>query len=110
MDQTSQIQALDRTTPTPSMRIGSGGKHTHDYARHRTFTLFSATDIATRHHGGSLWRCWFGMRTAGRPPRTFGSVKELTTKIRAFINGCNTRCAPFVWTNTADQVPTEGKP
>jgi len=50
------------------------------------------------------------MRTAGRPPRTFGSVKELTTKIRAFINGCNTRCAPFVWTNTADQVPTEGKP
>ncbi|MDI9975616.1 hypothetical protein [Rhodococcus sp. IEGM 1307] len=34
-------------------------------------------------------------------------MKELTTKIRAFINGCNTRCAPFVWTNTADQVPTK---
>ncbi|MFC9760473.1 hypothetical protein [Rhodococcus jostii] len=50
------------------------------------------------------------IRTAGHPPRTFGPVKELTTKIRAFINGCNTRCAPFVWTNTANQVLTEGKP
>ncbi|ELB94519.1 MULTISPECIES: hypothetical protein [Rhodococcus] len=47
MDHISQIQALDRTTPTLSMRIGSGGKHTHDYARHRTFTLFSAPDITT---------------------------------------------------------------
>lgn len=25
-------------------------------------------------------------RTAGHPPRTFGSIKELTTKIRAFID------------------------
>ncbi|GAF42958.1 hypothetical protein [Rhodococcus wratislaviensis] len=50
------------------------------------------------------------IRTAGHPPRTFSSVNELTTKIRTFINGCNTRCAPFVWTNTADQVLTEGKP
>lgn len=37
-------------------------------------------------------------------------MNELTTKIRTFINGCNTRCAPFVWTNTADQVLTESKP
>ncbi|MCW3471693.1 IS630 family transposase, partial [Rhodococcus pyridinivorans] len=25
-------------------------------------------------------------------------------KIRAFITGWNTRCAPFVWTKTADQI------
>jgi hypothetical protein len=25
-------------------------------------------------------------------------------KIRAFINGWNHRCQPFVWTKTADQI------
>ncbi len=35
---------------------------------------------------------------------TFGSVKELNTKIRAFIDGWNDRCHPFVWTKTADEI------
>jgi transposase len=35
---------------------------------------------------------------------TFTSVKELNTKIRAFITGWNNRSHPFVWTKTADQV------
>jgi transposase len=35
---------------------------------------------------------------------TFGSVKDLNTKIRAFVNGWNDRAHPFVWTKTADQV------
>ena len=34
----------------------------------------------------------------------FASVKDLTTKIRAFINGWNDRCQPFVWTKTAEQI------
>jgi transposase len=35
---------------------------------------------------------------------TFTSVKDLNTKIRAFITGWNDRCHPFVWTKTADQI------
>ena len=35
---------------------------------------------------------------------TFGSVKDLNTKIRAFVNGWNDRCHPFVWTKTADEI------
>ncbi len=35
---------------------------------------------------------------------SFGSVKELTTAIRAFISGWNDCCQPFIWTKTADQI------
>ncbi len=34
----------------------------------------------------------------------FKSVKDLNTKIRAFIDGWNDRAHPFVWTKTAEQV------
>jgi len=48
---------------------------------------------------------WFGIveRQAIRRG-TFGSVKELNAKIRAFIDGWNDRSHPFVWTKTADEV------
>jgi transposase len=35
---------------------------------------------------------------------SFPSVRDLMTKIRAFIVGWNTRCHPFIWTKPADQV------
>jgi transposase/DNA-binding CsgD family transcriptional regulator len=35
---------------------------------------------------------------------SFPSVRDLMIKIRAFINGWNDRCHPFIWTKTADQV------
>ncbi len=35
---------------------------------------------------------------------SFASVRDLNAKIRAFINGWNDRCHPFVWTKTADQI------
>jgi len=35
---------------------------------------------------------------------TFGSVKELNAKIRAFIDGWNNRCRPFVWTKAAADI------
>ena len=40
------------------------------------------------------------------------SVKELIAAIERFIDGWNDRCAPFVWTKTADQIipsATRGK-
>jgi len=35
---------------------------------------------------------------------TFGSVTDLNTKIRAFVDGWNHRAHPFVWTKTADDI------
>ena len=40
---------------------------------------------------------------------TFGSVRELTAAIRAFINGWNRRSHPFVWTKTADETLKKSK-
>jgi transposase len=53
----------------------------------------------------NLVEVWFGIieRQAIRRG-TFDSVKDLNAKIRAFINGWNDRCHPFVWTKTADDI------
>ena len=48
---------------------------------------------------------WFGIIERQAIHRgTFGSVRDLTTAIRTYINGWNNRAHPFVWTKTADQV------
>ncbi|SFB63839.1 DDE superfamily endonuclease, partial [Amycolatopsis marina] len=53
----------------------------------------------------NLVEVWFGIieRQAIRRG-TFRSVRDLNTKIRAFINGWNNRCHPFIWTKTPDQI------
>ena len=35
---------------------------------------------------------------------TFTSVKDLITAIENFIDGWNTRCTPFIWSKTADDI------
>jgi transposase len=53
----------------------------------------------------NLVEIWFGIIERQAIHRgTFASVRELMIKIRTFINGCNDRCQPFVWTKTADQI------
>jgi transposase len=47
VDEKSQIQALDRTTPTLPMQIGIPERQTHDYVHHSTTTLSAALNIAT---------------------------------------------------------------
>lgn len=47
VDEKSQCQALERSQPLPPMRPGQPGRHTHDYYRHGTTSLFAALDIAT---------------------------------------------------------------
>jgi hypothetical protein len=48
---------------------------------------------------------WFGIIERQAIHRgTFGSVRDLTTAIRTYINGWNNRAHAFVWTKTADQV------
>ena len=44
-DEKSQIQALDRTAPLLPMRPGQAERHTHDYERHGTTSLFAALDV-----------------------------------------------------------------
>ncbi len=56
----------------------------------------------------NLVEVWFGIIERQTIHRgTFRSVKELTGKIRTFIDGWNDRCHPFVWTKTADQILTK---
>jgi len=51
---------------------------------------------------------WFGIIERQAIHRgTFGSVKDLNAKIRAFIDGWKDRCHPFVWTKPTDQILTK---
>jgi len=53
---------------------------------------------------------WFGIIERQAIHRgSFGSIKDLNAKIRAFIEGWNDRSHPFVWTKTADQILTKAK-
>jgi hypothetical protein len=47
VDEKSQIQALQRTQPLLPLRPGQVERHTHDYKRNGTTTLFAALDIAS---------------------------------------------------------------
>jgi transposase len=47
VDEKSQVQALDRTAPILPLRPGLAQRHTHDYLRHGTTTLFAALEVAT---------------------------------------------------------------
>jgi transposase len=47
VDEKSQMQALDRTQPLLPMRPGQVERHTHDYVRHGTTSLFAALNVKT---------------------------------------------------------------
>lgn len=49
VDEKSQVQALDRTQPLLPLEPGRPERHTHDYARHGTTSLFAALNVATGH-------------------------------------------------------------
>ena len=53
----------------------------------------------------NLVEVWFSLAERQAMHRgSYRSVKELNVKIRAYIDGWNERCHPFVWTKTADQI------
>ena len=47
IDEKTQIQALDRTQPMLPMKPGQVERHTHDYKRNGTTSLFAALNVAT---------------------------------------------------------------
>ena len=54
VDEKSQIQALDRTQPKLQLKPGQIERHTHDYVRHGTTSLFAALNVTT---GEVLGQC-----------------------------------------------------
>ena len=53
----------------------------------------------------NLVEVFFGIITRQAIRRgSFDNVKQLVAAIRAFIDGYNHRCQPFVWTKTADEI------
>lgn len=56
VDEKSQIQALDRTQPILPFRPGQIERHTPDYERHGTTSLFAALEIATGRVIGKCYR------------------------------------------------------
>jgi transposase len=55
VDEKSQVQALDRTQPLLPLGPGQAERHTHDYVRNGTTSLFAALDVAT---GSVIGRCY----------------------------------------------------
>ena len=47
VDEKTQIQALDHSQPMLPLRPGQVERHTHDYKRHGTTSLFAALEVAT---------------------------------------------------------------
>jgi transposase len=54
VDEKSQIQALERAQPILPLRPGRPQRHSHDYFRHGTTSLFAALDVATGRVIGSI--------------------------------------------------------
>lgn len=56
VDEKSQIQALERTSPLLPMRPGQAERRAHDYLRHGTTSLFAALDTKTGRVIGEIHR------------------------------------------------------
>lgn len=61
VDEKSQIQALNRTQPILPLRPGQVERHTPEYQRNGTTSLFAALDVAT---GNVIGQCYRRHRTA----------------------------------------------
>jgi hypothetical protein len=71
-------------------------------AEHRRITVhFTPTHASWM----NLVEVWFSIAERQAIHRgTFDSVRDLTRKIRTFVDGWNNRSHPFTWTKTPDEV------
>jgi transposase/transposase-like protein len=103
------LKRVARAYPRRRLHIVLDNYHTHKHddinqwlAKHPRITLhFTPTSGSWL----NLVEAFFSIITRQAIRRgSFDSVKDLTAAIRAFIDGYNDRCQPFVWTKTADEI------
>jgi hypothetical protein len=98
VDETSQIQALDRTQPALPLKRGRGATMTHEYKRNGTTTLFTALNVLDGSVIGRNVASVTGAKSlsASSTPsrqncrRTWLSMSSWTTTLRT----SSPRCAP----------------
>ena len=103
------LRKVAKAYPRRQLHVVVDNYHTHKHAEIQAW--LAKNPRITLHFtptSGSwlnLVEVWFGIieRQAIRRG-TFTSVRDLTGKIRAFINGWNRRKHPFMWTKTPDQI------
>ena len=99
VDEKSQIQALERTSPLLPMRPGQAERRAHDYLRHGTTSLFAALDTKTGNVIGQTHR--------RHAPQSFASSSTPSKRV------CPKRVCPKIstciwsWTTTPPTRPTE---
>jgi len=103
------LKQVAKTYPRQRLHVVLDNYHTH---KHDDINQWLAkTPRITLHFtptSGSwlnLVEVFFGIITRQAIRRgSFDSVSQLTAAIRAFIAAYNTRCQPFAWTKTADEI------
>jgi transposase len=103
------LKRVAKAYPRRELHVVLDNYHTHKHAeindwlaRHPRVTLhFTPTSGSWL----NLVEVFFGIITRQAIRRgSFDSVAQLVEKIRAFIDGWNDRCHPFVWTKTAEEI------
>jgi transposase len=103
------LKQLAKAYPRRQLHVVLDNYHTHKHddinrwlAKHPRITLhFTPTSGSWL----NLVEVFFGIITRQAIRRgSFDSVKQLVSAIRAFIDGYNQRCQPFIWTKTADEI------
>jgi len=103
------LKHVARAYPRRKLHVVLDNYHTHKHddinqwlAKHPRITLhFTPTSGSWL----NLVEVFFGIITRQAIRRgSFENVKQLVTAIRAFIDGYNERCRPFIWTKTAEQI------
>ncbi len=103
------LKLVAKTHPRRKLHVVLDNYHTHKHddinrwlAKHPRITLhFTPTSGSWM----NLVEVFFGIITRQAIRRgSFDSVPDLVAAIRAFIDAYNTRCRPFVWTKTADEI------
>lgn len=103
------LKRVARNYPRRELHIVLDNYHTH---KHREVLAWLEKNPRVKLHftptSGSwlnLVEVFFGIISRQAIRRgSFDSVRQLTSAIRAFIQGWNDRCHPFVWTKTPDQI------
>lgn len=103
------LKQVAKAYPHRQLHVVLDNYHTHKHddinqwlAKHPRITLhFTPTSASWL----NLVEVFFGIITRQAIRRgSFDNVKALVTAIRAFIDAYNTRCRPFTWTKTPDEI------